>query len=112
MFGEWTTPVRNGRMTSRPPYLYVMLSKRSQPVFTTGDTEAYTHLVLKVWSFLPTLAIVSFLITVAMLCLASGALEFQAGRLATVTLLIFAFIPITISLTELSNWLTREPSSR
>jgi hypothetical protein len=112
MFAEWTTPVADGRMTNKPTYPYILLGKRSEAVTTAGGTLAYTHLTLELWSFIPTVIIVALLVGVAAWCVSTGALDFHAGRIAVATFVLLALVPIVLSYSELSPWLSQKPASR
>lgn len=112
MFGEWTSPVQNGRMTNKPPYPHVILGKRAETVRTAGGTEAYTYLTLHLWSFIPTVIFVTALLAVTAWCLTTGALSFHAGRVAVAAFVLLALIPIALSLSELSTWLPTKRTAR
>lgn len=112
VFGEWTTPVENGRMTDKPPYPHVVVGKRAQSVRTAGGSEAYTHLLLELWSFIPTVIVVGILLALTIWCVSTGALGFQAGWVAVTTFIILALVPIALSLSELTAWMPTKQTSR
>lgn len=99
-------------MTSKPSYPYIPLGRRSEAVTTAGGSLAYTHLLLELWSVIPTVIVVAVLIAAAAWCVATGGLEFQAGRLAVSAFVLLALVPIALNFSELSPWLSRKPASR
>lgn len=99
-------------MTDKPPYAHVILGKRSESVRTAGGAEAYTHLTLQLWSFIPTVVIIVALVAATVWCLTTGALGFHAGRVASASFSLLALIPIVLSLSELSSWLPVRPAVR
>lgn len=99
-------------MTSKPPYPYLILGKRNEAVTTAGGGVAYTHLLLELWSFVPTVIMIAVLLTAAGWSLSTGALAYQAGWLAVTTFVVLAAIPIALNISELSPWLGRKPAPR
>ncbi len=104
MFEQWTTPVENGQMTVKPPYSYLIVQRRKKAVVTAGGREAYTHLLVKTWSLLFTAIAIIALLGFAAVCIASGALSFQAGWLVVVLSLALAIVPLVLQLSELQSW--------
>ncbi len=99
-------------MTSRPPYPHIILRKRSEAVTTAGGAQAYTHLLLELWSFIPTVFCIALLLAAAVWCVLSGALGFQAGWLAVVTFILLAAIPIVLNVSEVSPWFSTKSALR
>jgi hypothetical protein len=112
VFGEWTSPVEDGRMTTKPPYPHLVVGKRSESVTTAGGSIAYTHLLLELWSFIPTVIIMTLLLGTAAWSLSTGALGFHAGRVAVAAFVVLALVPVVLSLSELSPWLPAKAKAR
>lgn len=104
MFEQWTTAVVDGKMVTQPPYPYLLVQKRKRMVVTTGGGEAYTHLLVKVWNLLFLVIAIVALFGFAAVCIASGALSFQAGWLAVVLALLLGIVPLVLQLSELRAW--------
>ncbi len=104
MFEQWTTSLENGKMASQPPYPYLVVQRRRKAVVTAGGREAYTHLLVRTWSLIPTVIFIAALLAFAAVCISADALSFHAGRLAVALALILALVPVVLHLSELQSW--------
>ena len=104
MFEQWTTSLDEGKMVNKPPYPYLVVQRRRRAVVTAGGREAYTHLLVRVWSLIPTVIIVVALLGFAVVCIVADALSFHSGRLAVGLALILAIVPVALHISELQAW--------
>ena len=95
-FQEWTSPLRNGQITQKPPFQYFLLSTKSETIVSNTGEEAKLHRVTKMSSFVLQLVYVAATLGFIVLCIVGGALSFSARRLIVGAVLICALVPLVV----------------